>query len=433
MNDVRSIIDQGKVTSLQISVFLICVLMNMLDGMDVLVIAYAAPALADAWSLSPGTLGTIFSAGLLGMTVGAMFLAPIADRIGRRRMIMICVAVMGTGTLVTAYAQSVGQMIFLRFVSGLGIGAMLATAATMTAEYMPSRYRNFAVSSVFAGYPLGAVLAGLVAASIIPAYGWPSIFLVAGTGTLLTIILVGFVLPESLEFLFNARPAGALKSVNRILGRMGYEEIAELPPSSTGEKIKRASVSALFAPKRKQSTMWLWTAFFTAFATLYFLTSWIPKLASNTGLSLELAIYAGTVFNLGAFFGIISQGYISHRFGLRRVICSFLIGAATLMVGFGFWSNPWVILLMFGLIGFGMQGGFVGLYAVAARLYPTEIRNTGIGWGIGAGRTGAIAGPKIGGTLVGMGLSMTANFIVFALPLLVAAIATLLIKSPDED
>lgn len=431
MSDIRSIIDHGKITGLQISVFTICVLMNMLDGMDVMVIAYAAPALASVWSIAPGTLGTVFSAGLLGMTLGAMFLAPFADRIGRRRMIITCILVMGFGTLLTAYTQSVGQLIFLRLISGLGIGAMLATSATMTAEYMPERYRNFAVSSVFAGYPLGAVLSGVVAAGIIPVYGWPSIFLVAGTGTLLTIFLVWFLLPESLDFLLKTQPAGALKKVNRVLSRMHHGELDVLP-LPTGERIKRASVSALFAGNRKVPTVWLWIAFFTSFATLYFLTSWIPKLASNTGLSMELAIYAGTVFNLGAFFGIVSQGYVSHRFGLRRVICSFLLGTAILMGGFGFWSHPWIILLMFGLIGFGMQGGFVGLYAVAARLYPTEIRNTGIGWGIGAGRTGAIFGPKIGGTLVGMGLSMTASFIFFALPLLVAAIATLLIKTPDE-
>lgn len=428
MNSIRTIIDQGKVSGLQVSVFLICVLMNMLDGMDVMVIAYAAPSLADAWALAPGTLGTVFSAGLFGMALGAMLLAPIADRIGRRRMIMTCILVMGFGVLATAYAQSVGMLVFLRFASGLGIGAMLATSATMTAEYVPARYRNFAVSAVFAGYPMGAVLSGLVAASVIPAYGWTSIFVVAGLATLSTIILVAFFLPESLEFLNKARPEGALDKINRIFARMGQATLTELPIESGGEKIKRASVAALFAPKRRVQTAWLWTAFFTAFATLYFLLSWIPKLASNTGLSLELAIYAGTVFNLGAFFGIVTQGYFSHRFGLRRIICAYLVGTAVLMVFFGLWSDPMVILIMFGLIGFGMQGGFVGLYAVAARLYPTEIRNTGIGWGIGAGRFGAVVGPKVGGVLVGLGLTLTTNFMIFALPVAVAGLATLMVR-----
>ena len=433
MNNIRTIIDQGKISGLQVSVFLICVLMNMLDGMDVMVIAYAAPSLSDAWTIAPGTLGTVFSAGLFGMAVGAMLLAPIADRIGRRRMIMTCVLVMGFGTLATAYAQSVGVLVLLRFASGLGIGAMLATSATMTAEYIPVRYRNFAVVTVFAGYPIGAVLSGLVAASIIPAYGWASIFLVAGVATLSTIILVAFFLPESLEFLSKARPPGSLTKMNHILKRMNLPVLEELPPESGGEKIKRASVAALFAGERKTQTSWLWLAFFTAFATLYFLTNWIPKLASNTGLSLELAIYAGTVFNLGAFFGIVSQGYLSHKFGLRRVICTYLVGTGVLMAFFGLWSDPMVILVMFGLIGFGVQGGFVGLYAVSARLYPTEIRNTGIGWGIGAGRIGAVVGPKVGGILVGMGLTLTTNFMIFAIPVMIAGVATLMVRHGNND
>jgi AAHS family 4-hydroxybenzoate transporter-like MFS transporter len=432
MKEIREYLDQPKISRLQVTVVCICMLMNMLDGMDVMVIAYAAPPLADAWAITPGTLGTVFSAGLLGMTLGAMFLAPFADRIGRRRMIMTCIVLMGAGTLVTAYAQNVTQLILLRLASGLGIGAMLATSATMGAEYVPKRMKNLGVSVVFAGYPAGAVLSGLVAAFIIPNYGWQSIFIFAGVVTLVTLIPVAVLLPESLEFLIKERGKNALDSVNRILRRMNADPLPELPPEAAGEEIKRASVKALFSPGRRSATTWLWIAFFTSFATLYFLTSWIPKLASNTGLSLELAIYAGTVFNLGAFFGIITQGTFSHHFGLRRTISSFLIGTAILMVLFGYWQQPWIILLMFGLIGFGVQGGFVGLYAVAAWLYPMEIRNTGIGWGIGAGRTGAIVGPKIGGTLVGMGLSMTANFMVFAVPLVVAAIATIRVGSKGE-
>jgi benzoate transport len=401
--------------------------MNMIDGMDVLVIAYVAPALAADWSLSPETLGTIFSAGLLGMAVGAMFLAPLADRIGRRKMIMICLIIIGSGILLTAYVQSEGQLIFLRFASGLGIGSMLATSATMGAEYAPDRNRNFIVSIILSGYSIGAVLSGIAAASIIPEYGWRTMFIVAGSATLVTLPIVWLLLPESLDFLIKTRPAGALDKANRILRKMGYEGRSELPPAH-GE-IKRASVSELFKSGRKMPTIWLWVAFLTSFATLYFLTSWIPKLASSTGLSLKLAIYAGTVFNLGAFFGIITQGYLSQKFGLRKIISLFLFGTAVVMCVFGFVSESWVILLLFGVIGYGVQGGFVGFYAVAARLYPTEIRNTGIGWGIGAGRVGAIAGPKIGGILIGMGLTLTTNFIIFAIPLLVAAVATRMIKS----
>lgn len=429
MSDIRQMIEEGKVTSLQITVFLVCITMNMLDGMDVLVIAYAAPALAADWSTSPQTLGTIFSAGLLGMTAGAMFLAPFADRIGRRNMIMICVLVMGAGILLTAYVRTEGQLIFLRFASGLGIGSMLATAATMAAEYAPNRNKNFIVSFVLSGYPLGATLSGLAAASIIPEYGWRAMFITAGVATLVTLPIVWALLPESIDFLIKAKPRNALERVNHILQKMGHEARSELPEALA--EAKQASVKELFTHGRQMSTIWLWVAFFTSFVSLYFLTSWIPKLAESTGLSLSLAIYAGTVFNLGAYFGILSQGYMSQTFGLRRVISLFLLATAGLMCIFGFVNQSWLILTLFGLIGYGVQGGFVGFYTVAARMYPTEIRNTGIGWGIGAGRIGAIVGPKVGGTLIGMGLTLTMNFIIFSIPLIIAAIATRLIKSEN--
>jgi len=427
MNDIRALIEDGKVTALQVTVFLVCITMNMLDGMDVLVIAYVAPALAADWSTSPEMLGTIFSAGLLGMTAGAMFLAPFADRIGRRNMILICVLVMGSGILLTAFVRSENELIFLRFASGLGIGAMLATAATMAAEYSPDRNRNFIVSFVLSGYPLGATLSGFAAAWIIPEYGWRAMFIAAGSVTFVTLPIVWLLLPESLDFLIKTRPPRALERANHILKKMGYEARGELPEAPL--EARKASVSELFKHGRQMPTIWLWIAFFTSFATLYFLTSWIPKLASSTGLSLRLAIYAGTVFNLGAYFGILSQGYLSQTFGLRRVISFFLLGTAALMCIFGYVSESWIILLLFGLIGYGVQGGFVGFYTVSARLYPTEIRNTGIGWGIGAGRIGAIVGPKIGGTLIGMGLALSTNFIIFSVPLVIAAVATRMIKS----
>ena len=429
MNDIRALVEHGEITSTQVTVFVVCIIMNMLDGMDVLVIAYAAPALAADWSIGPETLGTIFSAGLFGMTAGAIFLAPIADRIGRRRMVITCLIIMGSGTLLTAFARSEGELIFLRFASGLGIGSMLATVATIAAEYAPNRNRNFIMSFVLSGYPIGAVLSGLAAASIIPEYGWRAMFIVAGFATLVTLPVVWGLLPESLDFLIKTRPTDALDKANRILKRMGHEAVSELPPAP--EDIKEASLSELFKHGRKMPTVWLWIAFFTSFVTLYFLTSWIPKLASSTGLSMRLAIYAGTVFNLGAVFGIITQGYLSQKFGLRKVISVFLAGTALLMWIFGYVSESWVILLLFGLIGYGIQGGFVGFYTIAARLYPTEVRNTGIGWGIGAGRTGAIVGPKVGGTLIAMGLSLTANFIIFSIPLIIAAVATRRIKSEN--
>jgi len=430
-SDAAKLIDRGAISSLQMLVFVVCFLMNALDGMDVLVIAYAAPLLAEDWGIAPAALGIVFSAGLVGMTAGAMFIAPYADTIGRRNMILLSIVLTGGGVLVTSTANDINVLVLLRFVSGLGIGAMLASVATMAAEFAPDRRRNFILGSVLAGYPIGATLFGLVAADFIPSYGWRAIFITAGTATLVTFPIVWMLLPESLTFLLRKRPANALTKINKIMQRMGHEEVTALP--ATRSEAQSRSVRTLFAYDVAQSTIMLWLAFFMNFAALYFLLSWIPKLATGAGLALELAIYAGAIFNFGAVFGIATSGLVSQRLGLKRTIALFLGLTGVVMTLFGFATGSALILILFGLIGFLIQGGFVGLYAVAARLYATENRTTGVGWAIGAGRTGAIIGPLIGGLLVGAGLSIGANFRWYALAVFLAAAFTLLIRSPQID
>ena len=307
---------------------------------------------------------------------------------------------------------------------------MLASTATLTAEYAPKPQKDFWVSFVISGYPIGAVLSGMVAAKIIPLYGWQTMFQIAGIATLVTLPITLFFLSESLDFLLKTQPKNALSRANSILSKMTLPILTSLPNISNESKIK-VSVTSLLKPETKTATIRLWIAIFMAFASLYFLTTWIPKLASATGLSVKLAIYAGTIFNLGAFLGIVCQGYLSGKFGLKKTICGFLVMTAFLMLIFGFFSGSVMTLILFGLIGFGVQGGFVGLYSVAARIYPTEIRTTGVGWAVGAGRIGAIVGPLLGGILIGLGLSMSVNFIIFAIPTLIGGIITLYISSGE--
>jgi MFS transporter, AAHS family, 4-hydroxybenzoate transporter len=425
-----TLIDNTKISTLQLTTLLICFLMNMLDGMDVMVISYAAPAIGKEWAIRPEAWGIVLSAGLLGMTIGALLLAPRADIVGRRTIILICALLMGTTVFATSFAQSVNQLVFIRFISGLGIGGMLASSATLASEYAPTKTKDFWVSFVMSGYPIGAVLSGMVSAYVIPTHGWRAMFQTAGISTLLTLPLIFFFLRESLDFLFKKRPKNALQAANAILSKMNKETLSALPPLSI-EAVEKTAIASLFTPERKSSSTRLWVALFMAFSTMYYLLTWIPKLASNTGLSIELAIYAGTVFNLGAFVGIISQGYLSSQFGLRRTIFIFLIATAILMLIFSFFKGSAMVLVLFGLIGYCIQGGFVGLYAVAARLYPTEIRGTGVGCAMGAGRVGSILSPILGGFLTGIGLSMTSNFVIFAVPAFIAGVATLLIKSEE--
>jgi MFS family permease len=384
--------------AIQVLIILICFLCNMLDGMDVLIISYTAPAIAKAWSISPANLGIVFSSGLVGMTVGAIFLAPLADRFGRKPLMILAALIMGSCIYLTSFATDINVLMIYRFISGLGIGTMMASTAAITAEYAPVSTRDFWVSTVVAGYPVGAVLTGISSAKIIAESGWEHLFQLAGIATFLVVPVLLFLLKESDEFKAKAKP-------------------------------EDAKLSALFTAEYKWSTWQLWGALFLSFTTLYFLMNWIPKLATNAGLSMELAIYSGTIFNLGAIVGIPVQGYFSSRFGLKKSIGTLLLITAILLGIFGLFSGSNLILVVLFFLGFGVQGSFVGLYAVAARMYPTAFRSTGVGWAIGMGRLGGIIGPVLGGLLVGLGFGMAQSFIFFALPSFIAGLITLKISA----
>ena len=384
--------------AIQVLIILICFLCNMLDGMDVLIISYTAPAIAKAWSISPANLGIVFSSGLVGMTVGAIFLAPLADRFGRKPLMILAALIMGSCIYLTSFATDITELMIYRFISRLGIGTMMASTAAITAEYAPVSTRDFWVSTVVAGYPVGAVVTGISSAKIIAESGWEHLFQLAGIATFLVVPILLFLLKESDEFKAKAKP-------------------------------EDAKLSALFTSEYKWSTWQLWGALFLSFTTLYFLMNWIPKLATNAGLSMELAIYSGTIFNLGAIVGIPVQGYFSSRFGLKKSIGTLLLITAVLLGIFGLFSGSNLILIVLFFLGFGVQGSFVGLYAVAARMYPTAFRSTGVGWAIGMGRLGGIIGPVLGGLLVGLGFGMAQSFIFFALPSFIAGLITLKISA----
>lgn len=425
----KALIDKNPMTGLQNSTIFICFLMNLLDGIDVSVISYTAPAIAKAWDISPQALGTVFSAGLFGMTIGALFLAPFADKIGRKSIILISGIIMGVCIYLTSYAASITELLIYRFLSGLGIGSMLASTASLTSEYTPNKTRDFWVSFVVSGYPIGAVIAGLVAAKVIPTEGWHQMFLIAGIASMFSVPLILFFLSESIDFYLRTQPQNALEKLNKILAKMNIQSLESLPII---DKIKsKLPVGQLLKTDFRKPTLQLWAALFMAFAALFFLTSWIPKLTKDAGLSEKLAIYSLAVFNIGAFFGIITQGYFSSKYGLKKTLGLILVLTGVLMASFGLFVGSDVILLVLALLGFGIQGGFVGLYALSARLYPTEFRTTGVGWAMGAGRLGGIVGPLIGGLLIGAGLGIATNFLIFAVPALLSGLITAKIDSKE--
>jgi len=375
----------------------LCFAINMVDGMDVVIMSYIAPALAADWDVAPDALGVVFSAGLLGMAIGGLFIAPLADRFGRKRLILAALTLMSVGMIISGFVANVSLLIGARIVVGAGIGTALATMAALASEAAPDGKQNFAVGVVQAGYPLAAVFTGLIAAKAIPIWGWQPLLLSAGLGTVVMLPLAWGVLPAMRGSVPGAAPPPALRT--------------------------------LFSEELRFRTLWLWLAIFTGLMVLYFIVSWIPKLSIDAGLSQTNGIYAGALYNLGAFVGTMVMSYLSVRVHLARLIATLLVLAAVAMLVFGSvkMSVPMTLMVAF-LIGVTLQGGYNGIWPLAASVYPAGRRATGIGWAIGIGRSGAVIGPLIGGYLMAAKTPLPTLFAVYCLPLAICALAALMVS-----
>ena len=426
---VKSIIDKGSVSLLQIRVLVICLILNMLDGFDILAMAFTLSPIAEEWGTSMTQMGSVMSASLFGMMVGALGFTPFSDVLGRRKMMLICLTFVAASMGATAYANDIWTLIFLRAITGLGIGTMLANLTSLVSEFAPERRKTLMVLIMQAGYPSGAVIGGVIVANTIVPYGWQSVFIGGGLATFLMVLIVVFFLPESLDFLATKRPSNALQRINTSLSKMKLQTLDSLPKLGPQETKKRFAMLALFAPENRKNTLLLCGAFVTSYITLYFLLSWIPKLIVNAGLPLDKGIYISAAMNLGAVAGIITMGLLSFKQSLTKMIFLFVAVGAVLMGSFGFMPTVVSVLMVLTvLIGFFTQGGFTALYAVGAHIYPTDIRTTGVGWAMGTGRIGAIIAPFLGGVLIDAGVSMRTNFVLFCVPIFIAGAMAYKIK-----
>lgn len=420
--EIETIFENEKISFLQIRVVFIALILNMLDGFDISAMAFTAHSIGETFGLLPEQLGLIFSVTLAGMMLGAMLLSPLADIVGRRKVLLICVALIASTMILFGFCTSLWQMVLLRFITGLGVGSMLASLAALTSEYTPSKYRSFTIAIITAGYPLGATLGGFITAPLLPIYGWQNIFIVGGLMTFVMLFAVTLWMPESLQFLAARRPKKALEKINTIMAKLYKPALADLPPHHQDKVVPKASVFSLINDEFRNKTLLLWTTFFFCFICLYFLMSWIPKLVINSGLSEAQGVYAAVALNGGGVVGIILLGWLAARISLSTLIGTFLCSAAISMIVLATFLPHLPLLIVLMVIGFLLQGGFVGLYSVAAKIYPTEIRTTGVGWAIGLGRFGAVVGPYVGGVLIANGYSMELNFYIFAIPLIISGL-----------
>ncbi|MFT4089145.1 MAG: MFS transporter [Asticcacaulis sp.] len=404
----------------QALVLIICFLINLLDGIDIVILTYIAPALTQEWGISSTSMGLVFSAGLAGMAFGGLVLAPLADRFGRRTMILFSMLIMTSGMIASAYVHDIYAMCAARLVVGAGIGTVLASMAALTSEYAPPRYRSFAVGLVQAGWPVGAVATGFITAWALPIFGWRTLILAAASLSVISLPLIFALLPESMDYLQKVQPKGALARLNKIRVRMNMLALEVLPPKP--DSASRFTVAALFSAPVRHSTLLLWPGIICGFMVLYFVISWITRLALDAGLNQADSIYAGAIYNAGAFTGTLIMSALAVRLRLQTLIPVMLVAAAGLLLFFGSVKLPvYLVLLTAFVIGVALQGGFNGFHPLTSQVYPTELRSTGLGWAMGMGRIGAVAGPLLAGFIMSLNQPQWVLFAVFCVPALIAA------------
>ncbi len=428
---MKSIEDIHKtpMTGTQILAVSICLLINFLDGFDVLAIAFAAPEIAREWSVDAMDLGIIFSAGLAGMVAGALLLSPIADRVGRRPLILTCLCIISAGMLASSLTSGVSELIAARLLTGLGVGGMLSSLTTMVAEYSNDRRRKLAISVLQSGYPVGAIIAGIASAYLIQHFGWRSVFVTGGLLSLLMIPLVIWRLPESLDFLSHRQPPGALRRINEILEKLGHPTLDTLPQPETGSN-GASRFQDIFSKEYLGATIAIWLAYVVLLSAFYFVTNWTPKILIDAGLSREVGISGGVLIAAGGVVGGLVLGGLSSRFSVYRIGAVYMFAAIAAMGVFGRLEFELSTMLPVAfLIGFFLAGAIIGLYAIAPDLYPARIRNTGIGWALGIGRLGAVLGPYVAGVLISAGWERHEYYLALGLPIVASLAAVLWLQA----
>ena len=430
--DIGSVVDKAKFTSFHFNVVAWCLLIILFDGYDLAINGVVLPLLMQEWGLSAVQAGMLASTALAGMMFGAIFFGSLADKIGRKKVIMICIVLFSGLTFAGGFASNPTEFAILRFFAGLGIGGVMPNLVALTSEYAPQKMRSTLVTTMFSGYAVGGVMAALLGSWFTPNFGWQIMFFIAGIPLFLLPLIWKF-LPESLAFIVKEnKQEEARRIVCRLAPDLSVNEkmIFTLPKVDIPEA---ANVASLFRRGRTTNTLLFWLAFFTCLLTMYALSSWLPKLMMAAGYSMDNSLMFMMVMNIGAVVGIIGGGILADRFHLRPVLmCLGMLGGIVMSL-MGFQSNQFLLYILVFLAGAASIGSQMLLYSYVAQYYPLAIRSTGIGWSSAIGRMGAIVGPILIGSLLGMSLPAYINFIVVGIPVLITAIAVALIVHEDKS
>jgi AAHS family benzoate transporter-like MFS transporter len=425
--DLHKLADDARFNRFHGLVLFWCALIIVFDGYDLAVVGIALPSIMKDMGVAPTNAGFMVSSALFGMMFGAIFLGTVADKIGRRWAIAICVALFSVFTAAAGLASDPVSFSVMRFLAGLGIGGVMPNVVAQMTEYSPKKIRATLVTLMFSGYAVGGILAAILGKGLIETYGWQSVFFAAALPVLLIPVILKSM-PESMPFLLA-------KGRNEELKRIAAALDPTYRPASTDrfgvpaeDKADNATIAHLFNEGRGFSTVMFWIAFFMCLFMVFALSSWLTKLMANAGYSLGSALTFVLVLNIGAMIGAIGGGWLADRFHIKYVLASMYALAAVSLTLLGYKMPTPALFVLVGLAGASTIGTQIVANAYTGQFYPMAVRATGLGWALGIGRGGAILAPIVIGTLVGMSLPLQQNFMAIAIPAVIGMVAVLLIR-----
>lgn len=431
---VQQLINERALSRLQWRVFGLCFIIVLLDGMDTAAIGYIAPALMQEWGMARSALAPVLSAALFGVAGGALMAGPLADRLGRKWVLVVAVAMFGAASLGSAWAASLDALVAWRFVTGLGLGAAMPAAVTLVNEYCPDQRRSMLTNAIFCGFPLGAALGGAVAAWLIPLGGWRAVLLLGGVLPLMLAGVAAVLLPESIRHM--VAHGHAPQRIRRVLAAIaGQEAVRDVQhftlEAATSHPAALRGAGVLLSPRYRVGTLMLWLAYFMGLVIFYALINWMPVLLRDVGLDARAGSLIAALFPLGGV-GAVAVGWLMDRFDGNRIIavCYALAAASVWWIGQAAGSMGWLMVAVF-CAGVAMNTAQASMPALAAAYYPTQGRATGVAWMLGVGRFGGIAGAFLVAQLTAWELDFGQIFGVVALPGLLAVVALLLKRRSD--
>lgn len=429
--NVQALLNEHPISRYQWLVYALCFCIILLDGFDTAAIGYVAPSLLKEWGLTRPALAPVLSAALFGLAAGALLAGPLADALGRKRVLVGSVALFAVACLASAFSADLQQLTLLRFITGMGLGAAMPNAVTLTSEYCPERKRAMLTNLMFCGFPLGAAFGGFLAAWMIPAFGWRSVLVLGGVAPLVLVVALVVVLPESVRYMvFHG---WSVDRIRRVLLRMGLTEAAAAPsfvlPETTaaaGQGTQQRGIRLVLSPAYRVGSFMMWLAYFMGLVIFYALMNWMPVLFKDAGLDPKTATLIAALFPLGGV-GAVFFGWLMDRYNANRIIALGygLTAVAIWAIGQSAGQIGLLVVVVF-VAGTVMNTAQSSMPALAAAYYPTQGRATGVAWMLGIGRFGGIAGSFLVAELTARHLGFADIFTVVAIPGALATVALLL-------